>query len=185
MTNALVENDLENLGPIAFRLLAEMDGALDRDALARQSLNQLQALLRSIPVWSAQAYDRRVEPTPASPPPARGVLAPWQVKQVATFVDAHLDQRILVEHLAQRARLSASHFCRAFKTTTGETPHAYVMRRRLERAQALILETDDSLSQIADACGLSDQAHLTRLFRRHLGITPHQWRRRRSLAVMA
>lgn len=182
MTNAHVENNLENLGPVAFRLLAEMDGALDRDAIARQSLNQLQALLRSLPVWSGQAYDRRVEPRSA-PPPARGILAPWQVKQVAAFVDAHLDQRILVEHLAHRARLSASHFCRAFKTTTGETPHAYVMRRRLERAQTLILETDDSLSQIADACGLSDQAHLTRLFRRHLGITPHQWRRRRSLPL--
>lgn len=182
MTNAHVESHLETLGPIAFRLLAEMDGALDQDAIARQSLNQLQALLRSLPVWSGQAYERAAAPN-SVPSPARGALAPWQLKQVAAFVDAHLDQRILVEHLAQRARLSASHFCRAFKATTGETPHAYVMRRRLERAQTLILASDDSLSQIADACGLSDQAHLTRLFRRHLGITPHQWRRRRSLPV--
>jgi AraC-like DNA-binding protein len=171
-----VETSLEDLGPLALRLLAEMDSTLDRDAAARRSLSQLQALLRALPAWPDPVDARRSDPSPALSA-TRGVLAPWQLRRVSEFVDANLDQRLLVEDLASRIRLSASHFCRAFKATTGETPHAYVMRRRLERAQTLILQTSDSLCQIADACGLSDQAHLTRLFRRHLGTTPFQWRR--------
>jgi AraC-like DNA-binding protein len=54
----------------------------------------------------------------------------------------------------------------------GETPHGYIMRQRIRRAQILMLESRDLLSQIACACGLTDQAHLTRLFRRALGTTP-------------
>lgn len=172
---------LEDLGPTALRLLAEVDEALDRNAAAaRRGLEQLQQLLRGLPVWSGEAPDRRFEPTVE---PARGGLAPWQMKQVAEFVRVNLDDRIHVEDLARRARLSPSHFCRAFKVTTGETPHAYVMRRRLEKAQAMMLETNESLCQIADACGLADQAHLTRLFRRHLDVTPFQWRRVRRMAA--
>ncbi|GLK48916.1 hypothetical protein GCM10017620_18890 [Brevundimonas intermedia] len=174
---------LENLGPMAFRILAQVDGALDRNAeAARQGLNQLQALLRGLPVWSGEAYDRSREPRREAEP-TRGGLAPWQMKRIAAFVDDSLDDRIQVEDLASQVRLSASHFCRAFKVTTGETPHAYVMRRRLEKAKALMLNTDESLCRIADACGLADQAHLTRLFRRHLDTTPFQWRRDRRVAA--
>ena len=82
-----------------------------------------------------------------------------------------------VETLAGLVRLSTSHFCRSFKVSVGDTPHAYIMRRRLERAQAMMLESTESLSQIAAACGLADQAHLTRLFRRYTGQTPFNWRR--------
>lgn len=174
---------LENLGPTAFRILAEVEGALDRNAAAaRHGVGQLQALLRALPVWSGEAYDRSREPVRAVEL-VRGGLAPWQMKQVAAFVDASLDERIHVEDLAARVRLSPSHFCRAFKVTTGETPHAYVMRRRLDKAKALMLQTDESLCQIADACGLADQAHLTRLFRRHLKTTPFQWRRESRMAA--
>lgn len=174
---------LENLGPTAFRILAEVDGALDRNAAAaRHGLGQLQALLRALPVWSGEAYDRSREPVREAEP-ARGGLAPWQMKRVAEFVGESLDDRIHVEDLASRVRLSASHFCRAFKVTTGETPHAYVMRRRLEKAKAMMLSTDESLCHIADACGLADQAHLTRLFRRHLNATPFQWRRDSRVAA--
>lgn len=174
---------LENLGPTAFRILAEVDGALDRNAVAaREGLNRLQALLRGLPVWSGEAYDRSRDRA-ADAEPARGGLAPWQMKRIAVFVGEALDDRIQVEDLAAQVRLSASHFCRAFKVTTGETPHAYVMRRRLEQAKAMMLHTDESLCQIADACGLADQAHLTRLFRRHLDTTPFQWRRERRIAA--
>jgi len=174
---------LENLGPTAFRILAVVEGALDRNsAAARDGVGQLQALLRTLPVWSGEAYDRSREQVRVVEP-TRGGLAPWQMKQVAAFVDASLDERIYVEDLAMRVRLSSSHFCRAFKITTGETPHAYVMRRRLDKAKALMLQTDESLCHIADACGLADQAHLTRLFRRHLHTTPFQWRRESRMAA--
>lgn len=109
--------------------------------------------------------------------PAKGGLAGWQLRRVAAHVDANLQGPIFTSILAEVAQLSTGHFCRAFKASTGETPHAYVVRQRIRRAQLLMRDTRDTLSQIAYACGLSDQAHLTRLFRRLLGTTPHAWRR--------
>jgi AraC-like DNA-binding protein len=95
-------------------------------------------------------------------------------------VEGFLANSILLDTLAQVVRLSTGHFCRAFKISVGETPHAFVIRRRVRRAQSLMLSTNDPLSQIAVACGLTDQAHLTRLFRRMVGETPLAWRRSRA-----
>ncbi|MGH6910720.1 MAG: helix-turn-helix domain-containing protein [Phenylobacterium sp.] len=110
--------------------------------------------------------------------PARGGLAPWQKQKIDRYLADHIEEPILVETLADELPLSVSHFCRAFKETFGETPHAHVMRLRLERAQHLMLATREPLSQIAAACGLTDQAHLSKLFRRHLAESPRTWRRR-------
>jgi AraC-like DNA-binding protein len=82
-----------------------------------------------------------------------------------------------VDTLAKLVSLSPSYFCRAFKESFGETPHAFVIRRRVERARTLMLTTSESLSQIALACGLVDQAHLCRCFRQVTGMTPGAWRR--------
>ncbi|WP_426285574.1 helix-turn-helix transcriptional regulator [Luteibacter sp. E-22] len=106
-------------------------------------------------------------------------LAPWQARRVAAHVDENLGFPITIEHLATIAGLSSSYFCRAFKDTFGDPPHAYIMRRRVERAQSLMLQTREPLSQIALACGLSDQAHLCNLFRRLVGQSPSHWRRSR------
>jgi AraC family transcriptional regulator len=114
--------------------------------------------------------------------PGRG-LSPWQARKVADYIDAHLDQRIQVEDLTALARLSPRYFAAAFKRSFGLPPHAYLMRRRVERAQALMLATDMPLSAVSLACGLADQPHLTRLFGRIVGATPAQWRRERRLAA--
>lgn len=110
---------------------------------------------------------------------SRGGLAPWQVRKVTNYVDANLDQTIRNEDLATIARLNASHFGRAFRNSFGEPPHEYVIRRRVERAQGLMLSTSAPLSAIALDCGLADQAHLSRLFRRVVGESPRAWRRAR------
>lgn len=104
-------------------------------------------------------------------------LAPWQARRVVTHVDENLAKSITIDHLAGMVGLSGSYFCRAFKDSFGHPPHAYIMRRRVERAQALMLRTREPLSQIALACGLSDQAHLCNLFRRLVGVSPSHWRR--------
>jgi transcriptional regulator GlxA family with amidase domain len=112
--------------------------------------------------------------------PARGGLAPWQVLRVKTHVEVHLDSSIRMRDLAAIARLSTGHFTRSFKRSFGVAPLAYLTRRRLARAQDMMLTTTDPLCQIALACGLYDQSHLTRMFRRHVGIPPNDWRRRHS-----
>jgi AraC-like DNA-binding protein len=104
-------------------------------------------------------------------------LAPWQARRVASHVEENLGFPITIDHLATIAGLSSSYFCRAFKDSFGDPPHAYIMRRRVERAQTLMLQTREPLSQIALACGLSDQAHLCNLFRRLVGQSPSHWRR--------
>ena len=114
-----------------------------------------------------------------------GQLAGWQVHRLRAFIDDHLDGTIHITDLARVARRSAAYFCRAFKRTFRETPHAYVVRRRLHRARHLMLTTDVALSEVALSCGFTDQAHLCRLFRQTHGQSPAVWRRERRDGVSA
>jgi AraC family transcriptional regulator len=110
----------------------------------------------------------------------RGGLAPWQQKNVAAYVSAHIGSTIRVRDLARVARLSVGHFFRAFRESFGEPPFAHSARQRIQRAQSLMLSSRASLSQIAFDCGMCDQAHFTRVFRRIVGINPGVWRRQSS-----
>jgi AraC family transcriptional regulator len=113
----------------------------------------------------------------------RGGLAPWQVCRVVTHIEAHLGAPMTTAELANLVRLSPFHFSRAFRRSFNDSPHAYIMRRRVERAQGLMLTTTTPLAQIAASCGLADQAHFTRLFRRFAGESPSAWRRARATAL--
>jgi AraC-like DNA-binding protein len=110
----------------------------------------------------------------------RGNLAPWQIRRLTTHIDANLSGSLRCEDLAQLVRLSLSHFIRAFKASFGHTPHTFIMRRRFERAQGLMLATEASLGDIALECGLADQSHLSRIFQRFVGESPGAWRRART-----
>jgi AraC family transcriptional regulator len=118
------------------------------------------------------------EPAEARSAGIRGGLASWQKRKVDLYLRAHLERPLRLDDLAEQVRLSVSHFCRAFTKTFGDTPHTYIIRLRLELAQKMMLTTREPLSQIALACGLADQAHLSKVFRRSLGETPSAWRRK-------
>jgi AraC family transcriptional regulator len=109
---------------------------------------------------------------------ARGGLAPWHKRKVDRYLSEHLGRPVYIKEIADQVSLSVSHFCRAFRESYGATPHTHIMRLRLELAQRLMLTTQEPLSQIALACGMADQAHLSKLFRRGVGETPGAWRRR-------
>jgi AraC-like DNA-binding protein len=155
--------------------------------LLEQALTAVQtdlATTRACVARVAALLERKDDEPPAAAPVAarRRVgagLAPWQARRVSAHVDDNLGFPITIDQLAGIAGLSSSYFCRAFKDTFGDPPHAYIMRRRVERAQSLMLQTREPLSQIALACGLSDQAHLCNLFRRLVGQSPSHWRRAR------
>jgi AraC-like DNA-binding protein len=108
-------------------------------------------------------------------------LAGWQVARVRTFIDKNLHRTIHTQDLSAIARRSPAHFSRSFKLTFGEPPHAYVIRRRLEKACHLMITSSASLSEIALSAGFSDQAHLCRLFRQAFGQSPASWRREREI----
>jgi AraC-like DNA-binding protein len=121
-----------------------------------------------------------IDNPPRVGPTIAGGLAAWQIRKVTQFIDANLATTVRNEDLANLARLTPSHFGRAFRNSLGECPHEFVIRRRIERAQELMLSTDANLSDIALDCGLADQSHLTRLFKRLVGESPRAWRRARS-----
>jgi len=110
-------------------------------------------------------------------PHLRGGLASWQAKRLRSYIEDKLDSTIRANDLAGVVRLSTSYFFRAFRKTFGETPIEYIMRRRMLRAQELMLKSRVSLSQVALECGMCDQAHFSRTFRRIVGTNPTVWRR--------
>jgi AraC family transcriptional regulator len=122
-------------------------------------------------------FDRRKADADRGAP--QGPLVAWQVNRVRAYVDAHIETSIRIQDLAAVARRSTAYFCRAFKATFRETPHAFVVGRRLHRAAELMLTSDVSLSQVALACGFADQAHFCKMFRQRHGQSPAVWRRQR------
>src|SRR5882762_9379850 len=157
-------------------LIEHAEAAIESDRdLARDCITRALALLRT-----AGTPGNRATASPSTKP-QRGGLAPWQARRVVAHVDTHLASRIRTQHLTVLTKLSVSHFSRAFKTSFGVPPLEYVAARRIQLACELMLTTDDSICQIALACGLCDQSHFCRVFRRVVGASPNVWRRAHSV----
>ncbi|MDT4858342.1 HTH-type transcriptional activator RhaR [compost metagenome] len=107
-------------------------------------------------------------------------LSPWQLRRVTDFIEENYYRIIRLQELASLAELSESYFCSAFKASTGVSPHAWQMKRRIDHAQMFLLQPRASLPHIAAITGFSDQAHFTRVFKKLIGITPAAWLRSRS-----
>ena len=105
--------------------------------------------------------------------PRRGTLSSAVVATINTFLEAHLEESISINELADAAGQTRSHFPRLFRRTLGMSPHQYVMRLRLRRAKTLITE-GHALAEAATEAGFSDQSHLTNWLRRIYGTTPGQ-----------
>jgi AraC family transcriptional regulator len=119
------------------------------------------------------------------PCPTRGGLAPWQAKRVAAYIREHIGSRLKASELAALVEVSYSHFNRAFRVSFQETPTAYIMRQRMNLARDKMLTTRHSLSHVALECGLCDQAHFSRMFRRIVGQSPRLWRRQFAPSLTA
>jgi len=100
-----------------------------------------------------------------------------QIQQAVNFMLDCLDQDLSIDMLARQTGFSSTYFARLFHLTTGETPHQFVLRHRLDRAEQLLSTTDLPLQRIAQLCGFGDQSHLNRVFKRRRGITPRTYRR--------
>jgi AraC family transcriptional regulator len=109
----------------------------------------------------------------------RGGFATWRSRRLAAHVDANLSGKIVIKDLAASLHMSVGHFCRAFKCTFSVSARIWIKQRRIELAQGLMVTTSASLSEIALSCGMSDQSHFSRTFRRIVGETPSSWRQTR------
>jgi AraC family transcriptional regulator len=164
--------DSPNLLPSLANLLDTARQKLDGDhEAAKVLLSRATSLLRV-------AIDRQGAGDEAEK--VGGGLAGWQSRRLIVFIDARLDKPIRLNELSEVSRLSTAYFCRAFKRTFGETPHSYIVRRRLDKAETLMLTSDLPLSHIAIRCGFTDQAHLCKLFRQQYAQSPAAWRRQRT-----
>jgi AraC family transcriptional regulator len=108
---------------------------------------------------------------------ARGGLAGWQQRAVASYIEEHLDQSIPLSKLAELARLSPYYFCRAFKESFGLPPHRYHTSRRIDRAKALLADAAQSITEIGLSLGFSETSSFTSTFRKTTGTTPTTYRR--------
>jgi AraC family transcriptional regulator len=155
----------------ALKLLDEAARRLQRsDAAAHDAVLQATSLLR-----------KQIDPeTTPDRPDGTGRLLAWQSRKVLDYIERHIGGPVLVADLCALISRSEAHFSRSFRHTFGESPHAFVIRRRLELAARYMLQTDASLGDIACRCGFTDQAHLCKQFRQSTGQTPGAWRRAHS-----
>jgi AraC family transcriptional regulator len=163
--------DLAIFDPVAGHLLASLLPALARPDEA--SALFVDHVVSSLTAHIAHAYGglRAVNR------PARGGLAPWQQRRAEELLSANLDGAIPLERLAAECGLSARHFARAFKASTGVPPHRWLLRQRVERAKDRLRDPRQALLDVALSCGFADQSHFTRVFTSTVGLSPGAWRR--------
>jgi AraC family transcriptional regulator len=104
-------------------------------------------------------------------------LTTSRLRRLIAFIDAHPDRPLPVAALAAVAGLSRAHFTRAFQAAVGQTPHRFVLSRRLEMVRLALEETDLDLSTLAARFGFSSHAHMSSAFRAAFGSTPSSYRR--------
>jgi AraC family transcriptional regulator len=114
-------------------------------------------------------------------PAGQGRLSPLQLKRLAETIETRLNEPLSLETLAGAVGLGVWTFTRRFRESFGCAPHAYLLGRRIERAQRLLAEGTMPVKEVALACGFCDQAHMTRVFHARLQTTPAALRR--SLAI--
>src|SRR3989442_1026457 len=119
--------------------------------------------------WRARRDVAILDPM-ASVPPARHLL------RAKDLIDARYREPLDVPALAGAAHLSPAHFSREFRPTFGETPHQYLLTRRLERAAALLRSTDRTIADICVTVGLSSVGSFTTTFGRMFGLSPTAYR---------
>jgi AraC family transcriptional regulator len=109
--------------------------------------------------------------------PAADALSQWRLRHLVEYIEAHLSADLSLQSMATELQLNPVYLARVFKAALGQSPHQYVLDRRLERARKLLRETDVPIAEIALDSGFSSQSHLSTWFRRRVGVTPGVYRR--------
>lgn len=104
-------------------------------------------------------------------------LARWQVERVTELIKDRLPERVSIAEMAQVAGLSPAYFSRAFKKTTGKAPYQWQLHARVEHSFEQLRRGELPLDAVAEEAGFADASHYARVFRRHVGVAPGQWRR--------
>jgi AraC family transcriptional regulator len=138
-------------------------------------INELFA--KSVATMTATHLSRSYRCQPGSGTVGRGGLGPSRERKVRKYIQDNLDQTLSLDDLAKVAQITPNYFISLFQQSTGMTPHKYVLHQRVEYAKELLTHSKLSLCEIADKCGFLDQCQFTTTFRRHMGVTPGQYKR--------
>jgi AraC family transcriptional regulator len=106
----------------------------------------------------------------------RGGLGSARLRRIKELVRARMEDDLSLEDMAQSVGLSTAHFARMFRKSTGETPHQFVLRQRLERAKSMLRAPDARVLDVAVACGFKTQQHFAQVFRDRWGVSPTDYR---------
>src|SRR5580658_6062620 len=107
---------------------------------------------------------------------SRGGLGPGRLRRLRELVYAKMEDELSLQEMPQSVGLSTAHFARMFRKSTGETPHQFVLRQRLERAKAMLRGADARVLDVAVACGFKTQQHFAQVFRDVWGVSPTEYR---------
>jgi AraC family transcriptional regulator len=159
---------------IAQEVLSEMREGQPLSRLRTDALG-LDLAIQLLRRWSNLAGTRAL-----TRDPARGGLAPWQLRRVTDHMQSHLDRDVTLAELSALVGLSPYHFCRAFAASTGLPPHRWLVERRIERAKELMAADPRlGLTEVALGVGYAGQSAFGTAFRRVTGTPPSAWRRER------
>jgi AraC family transcriptional regulator len=106
----------------------------------------------------------------------RGGLGSARLRRIKEFVDAKIEDELTLCEMAQAVELSTAYFSRMFRKSTGETPHQFLLRQRLERAKMMLRSADGRVMDVAVACGFKSQQHFAQVFRHVYGVSPTEYR---------
>jgi DNA-binding GntR family transcriptional regulator/AraC-like DNA-binding protein len=106
----------------------------------------------------------------------RGGLGPARLRRVTELVHAKIEDVLSLDEMSESAGLSTAHFSQMFRKSTGETPHQFVLRQRVERAKEMLRGAETRVLDVAVACGFKTQQHFARVFRRVCGASPTEYR---------
>jgi AraC family transcriptional regulator len=112
----------------------------------------------------------------SSVPEYRGGLGAARLRRIKEFVHAKMEDDLSLDELAQSVGLSTAHFARMFRKSTGETPHQFVLRLRVERAKAMLRASDARVLDVAMACGFKTPQHFAQVFRDVCRVSPTEYR---------
>jgi AraC family transcriptional regulator len=107
---------------------------------------------------------------------SRGGLGPARLRRIRELVHMKMEAELSLDEMAESVGLSTAHFARMFRKSTGETPHLFVLRQRLERAKAMLRDPATRVLDVAVACGFKTQQHFAQVFRDLWGVSPTQYR---------
>ena len=160
--------------------LAIVSALQDGNAQSQPYEDQLyiDTLAQMMAVHLARVHSNRSRPLRA--PPRIEALSSWRIRGLIEYIENHLDGDLSLEAMAAQIEISPLYLARAFKSAVGQSPHQYVLSRRIERAKELLRNTETPVVEVALRTGFSSQSHLSNWFLRHVGVSPAAYRRQKA-----